>query len=785
MNNKGQFSIIAALLVAVVLIGSVMATYSAIRYNPIQGQPQILSSLDESNQALSKILGFTVGYYGSVLKVTGNVTYAQQLAKNYFDSGLTNAGVIKPEWGLFIGSADLELKANWFTNESYSQGNMNVTYDLNGLGITGISYSDSSRLDVQITDTNSTTQAQFKVLTDNGEPLINLAAENIKFYRYVYENSTWDYSLPTNIVSHSDGTYSVDLPLGVPSDSFVVQVEDTRGLSVLASSFSQLSTSISWDTTGFKLTPDYVDSANWDVLGTHSDFAAQQNSPDSIYDTLSEAVNGTTYALNLEEQWTNINATNLRQELCVKTGFSFATEPLLVQIFYGGNWQNLMTLIPSYFNNVSLAPYIDSSTLTIRFVDGNNSIDPIQDSWEIDSVYIKDEPDINFLVNHQQSTFTLELLQNGTMRWLGQNMQSTSQIVPIPPIPVKAIHVNQTINGVNQEVPFQIEDWASKYQIPLGLTSNTTLFGNRQMIVFLLTGKVTDFTVWWDGSDYAVQTSLAFTNRYFADNVASRTLDNGKLRLQFGSNGFVLTSTVGSVTSTANLMRINLDEDDTDPELAYVISNGVVRDIVLGEAEYHNGIANCSNTYTNIVITLPANVTYYTYQLRAMFLDSSPRPRNISDLSLIHLSTSASPVQIQTENSTLAGSPIVQNGTGTFLNSTDSGWTAHHFSQFITNDGKGAGIMFTDLSNQKLYAFDSFPVSTSKGALKASIAMLELLPVSSSMVKFTFAYDITFTGAVATFNGDTPILNLYDGITPMGLWILVEYPPTLTVTPKS
>ena len=36
MNNKGQFSIIAALLVAVVLIASVIDTYSAIRYSPFK-----------------------------------------------------------------------------------------------------------------------------------------------------------------------------------------------------------------------------------------------------------------------------------------------------------------------------------------------------------------------------------------------------------------------------------------------------------------------------------------------------------------------------------------------------------------------------------------------------------------------------------------------------------------------------------------------------------------------------------------------------------------------------
>src|SRR4030042_3686460 len=222
MNNKGQFSIIAALLVAVVLITSVIGTYSAIRYSPIQEQPQILSSIDETNQALKQLLGFTVGYYGSVLKVTGNVTFAQQLATQYLESGLTNVGSIKPDWGLSLNVTDLQLNTNWFTDDSYSQGAMDVTYDLNGIGITGISYSTSSRLEVQMTNNYSSTQAQFKILSDNGEPLINLGPDNIKFYLYNYENLTWGYTVPTNIVSYGDGTYLVDLPVGVPGTSYMV-----------------------------------------------------------------------------------------------------------------------------------------------------------------------------------------------------------------------------------------------------------------------------------------------------------------------------------------------------------------------------------------------------------------------------------------------------------------------------------------------------------------------------------------------------------------------------------
>jgi hypothetical protein len=1086
MNNKGQFSIIAALLVAVVLVAAVMTTYSAIRYSPVQGQPQILSAVDETNQALKQLLGFTVGYYGSVLKVTGNVTYAQQLASAYLNSGLTNAGSIKPEWGLSLNTTDLKLKANWFSNDSYSQGTMQVTYDLNGLGITGISYNASTRLEVQVSNASSPTQAQFKILTDNGEPLINLGINNIKFYRYTYGNLTWDFLVPTSIISHGDGTYLVDLPTGVSSNSYVVQVEDTRGLSVLAASFSQFTSAIAWNTSSFNPGFDYVDNANLNVSGTHTNFNAQQAAPDGVFDTLAETASGTTlvpsyptnynllnsttwasgpisylqvndgnymsfhsygssfagsatfgyttkggstnaldtvrgsrftitqtglatnitaslnsnvafkakaaiyssdgvnrvgiteekifnnangwvtfnfltqpilsastdyvlvvwsnsssvtinrdggtaerfeasgtyptwpasvtdqgsqrtfsiyctfspasqytaqveltgnstmplpwndlvwtidssasqssvaatfqlfnyssgqyslsgdgymtntlgpgdltkpqtimvnpanfanssgfwkvnitavkstaspfdlnldfiqyspdvtnYALNLQEQWLNVNATNVRQDLCIKTG-TLGAEPLLVQVLHGGNWLTLMTLVPNTFNNVSMIPYIDSTNLTIRFLGSNDLADPIPDTWNIDSVYLHDEPDIGFLLNLQQSSFTLELLQNGTMRWLGQNMQLTTQTLPIPPIPVKAIHLNQTINGVNQEVPFQIEDWASNYQIPLGLTSNSTVFGNRQMIVFLLNNKVSDFTVWWNGSDTATQTPLAFTNKYFInDNPNTQTLTNGNVTLLFGS--FNVKSTVfGTGTfSTATFLRINQQTSTYGAGLAYVIHHGIIRDIVQQEAEWNNGPTGCPNLYANIVLTLPANSTYYTYQLKLMFINST-QTRSITDLSLIQLTTSVSVPQLQTENGTLVGYPILQNGTGTFLNVTSGSWTAHHFSQFI-NGTKGAGIMFPDAANQKLYAFDSIAGSAT-GALKPASALIELLPVSAAQASFKYPYDVAWYGAVVTFDGTTPICGLYDGTTPMGLWILAEYPPTLTVTAKS
>ncbi len=1148
MNNKGQFSLIAALLVAVVLIGAVVTTYSAIRYGDVKDQPQILTVTDETNLAVREILGFTVGYYGSVLKVTGDQVYAQQLATKYLDSGLNNVDAVNPEWGVSINVTDLKLDANWFSNRSYSEGNATVTYDLKGLGMTGIHYFASTRLEVHILESNATSQARLTVYKDANEPLINLGKSNLKFYCYDYGSSTWNLTEPKNVVSYADGTYLVDLPQGVLSSNYVIQVEDNRGLMALAASYSKFTAALTWNSSFFRQEADYVNQANLnqtETYGSHGDFTAQQNGPDGLYDTLTEETTGTVtidnypaawspinstsnvsgsiadlqsddgacmhlrsypvcfdsqssaalttqknslswshttgagndrillvavdvfpssgtpsvsvtyggtaltritydvyssnprvnsyvyyllnpavgtrtvsvsfgsstlavggavtyfnidqaapiqsstntgssanpsvsitssgdkilfahlgtrassgqytvvadgqnprwsqigslykgfgsekavvsgavsaswtastavnwvalavllqptqtpmtyaceaefsgssnmeiwnnivwsidgsataagvnvtyelynyrtgqyvsagdgylteilgvtditktqtitggltdfrdesgnwkikvnatltaaapfdlrldltkysvnqinYALNLDERWVNVNASILRQDLCIKTGGVNSSEPLVVQVWYNNSWNSVMTLVPNYFNNVSLAPYINSTTLKVRFVGGNDAADSRCSRWDIDCMYLKDEPDIRFLVNRQESTFTLEVLQNGTMRWLGENLLGTAQTIPVPPVPVKAIHVNQTIGGVNQEVPFQIEDWASHYQIPLGLSSNSTIFGNRQMIVFLLNSSITDFTVWWDGSDSAAQTPLAYVNHYFTYNPAGRTLNNGRMSLQFSATWFNLTSTVGGVSSSSTLMRINGRDDTSDPELSFVIPNGVVRDIVLGEAEYSGGgAAGCPNTYTNIVVTLPAKAAYYTYQLRVMFIDSAPRARTVTNLCPVRVSPSGlGSVQAQTEDSLMADFPIVKNGTGTFYNYTSGSWTAHHWSQLITDTGRGTGIMFTSDNNQKLYAFDGIAGGPT-GALSANITdcRIELLPVGLASASFMDAHDITWYGAVATFDGTTPLCSLYEGTTPMGMWILAEYPPVLKVT---
>jgi hypothetical protein len=317
-----------------------------------------------------------------------------------------------------------------------------------------------------------------------------------------------------------------------------------------------------------------------------------------------------------------------------------------------------------------------------------------------------------------------------------------------------------------------------------------SIFSSENMLVFLANPNVSKVTIWWNGSDMATQTPLAYTNKYFSDSPSSGKLSNGLTTLQFqtSNNNFIVSSTVGSSSSTANFMRINSKVSEYGSLPSYVITNGVVRDIVHQEAEWNSsGVPNCPNVYSDIVLTLPANATYYTYQLSLMFVQSQLN-RTINDLCPIWLTDNLADQVVQSENGTSGGLPIVSNATALFYNYSASTW-AHHWSQIISGtSGAGAGIMFTDSANQYLYAFDSITGITTGGLNTSSTGTIQLSPVAKSQLNFNTTLDprmqdMIWYGAVATFNATAP--PIYNKSDQTGLWMIAEYPPTIAMTTQN
>jgi hypothetical protein len=222
-----------------------------------------------------------------------------------------------------------------------------------------------------------------------------------------------------------------------------------------------------------------------------------------------------------------------------------------------------------------------------------------------------------------------------------------------------------------------------------------------------------------------------------------------------------------------------------------------VRDIVQQEAEWSGGAPDCPNLYTHIVLTLPANATYYTYQLRMMFVESQ-LVRHISDICLLRSQATISkdkwgPDWSKTiiENGTSTGYPAIStisNATRFFYNQSNT-WQ-HHWSEFVENN-HGFGIIMTAGQNLQLYALDKIAGTPTGGANitdsqsgTSQAVTIEVKPASSlAMVSFTQALDLTWSGAVVTFDGDKPIYPDTGGT--KGLWLIAEFPPSIAVNAEN
>ncbi len=88
------------------------------------------------------------------------------------------------------------------------------------------------------------------------------------------------------------------------------------------------------------------------------------------------------YELDLELQWTNIPLSASDSNLCIITGNFSSNENLSIWYWNDNSWTEIIhNLQNNTWNNATLK--IDNPEFTIRFKDNNETLDRLQDSWEI------------------------------------------------------------------------------------------------------------------------------------------------------------------------------------------------------------------------------------------------------------------------------------------------------------------------------------------------------------------------------------------------------------------
>jgi hypothetical protein len=112
---------------------------------------------------------------------------------------------------------------------------------------------------------------------------------------------------------------------------------------------------------------------------------------------------GESYKLNLEVQWTGANYARTNEELCIKTGTFSGSENIQVRVWNntGSSWHWIMNLTASQWNNVSITPYLTSSTFTVQFLGGTETGDTAEDSWNIDATLLNvwtDDATFNYVL---------------------------------------------------------------------------------------------------------------------------------------------------------------------------------------------------------------------------------------------------------------------------------------------------------------------------------------------------------------------------------------------------
>jgi hypothetical protein len=315
------------------------------------------------------------------------------------------------------------------------------------------------------------------------------------------------------------------------------------------------------------------------------------------------------------------------------------------------------------------------------------------------------------------------------------------------------------------------------------------------MIVFLINHKVTKATLWWDGSDSAVQTQYAYKNVYFTgDDTAGNKLDNGKIVVDFsnfsGDNGYVKSTTKTSpVDSTCTFSRVNSKYPTYGSQLSYTIHHGVVRDIIQQEPEWSGGVTSSPDFYGLIVLTIPANTNYYTFRTRIIYVTTN-QARDLSDLSIIQLKapTVTGTYNQLTEDGVSSGKPQTSGGTLFY-----DGGTAHQhqWSEYISTSDRGTGVIMRSNFNNALYIFDNVNAYAARGAISIDTTnqKIELNPIAPARAfpvnGFKQSADISWVGAIINFSSGVAVDTIYPS--PfiggnVGLWVLVEYPPNVSIS---
>ncbi|MEM0121306.1 MAG: hypothetical protein QW688_07715 [Thermoprotei archaeon] len=108
-KRSGQFIIVAAVLMLIVMLGVVIFLYSNIPTQSVYVK-DVESATNSVISSINTVYSSGASMYSTILNVTGNYTYARLQAKSVMLSGLNKLSVLYSSYGISITNPKITLK---------------------------------------------------------------------------------------------------------------------------------------------------------------------------------------------------------------------------------------------------------------------------------------------------------------------------------------------------------------------------------------------------------------------------------------------------------------------------------------------------------------------------------------------------------------------------------------------------------------------------------------------------------------------------------------------------
>lgn len=236
-NSKGQFVIIAVLLIAlmIVSIGAVMSR--AVTYYKHEPWEEYLTLLGNVEISSSRLVELSLANY------TNSASPSSSILKNNLQNWQGDMSRIYPGYGITLAATlpsgpynvygatatySYGLNYTWQKRASFSVANATFTLNVTSIGLTGYKYTSIAFLNLTILSVNTdTSEITVTVKRENSEPIFNLEQDNFQV----------DGRTISKVSSRYDDQYIVVYTIkcqGTLTLPVTVRVWDSRGIKVIA-----------------------------------------------------------------------------------------------------------------------------------------------------------------------------------------------------------------------------------------------------------------------------------------------------------------------------------------------------------------------------------------------------------------------------------------------------------------------------------------------------------------------------------------------------------------------